>query len=235
MGAWITFYIARWFGRETVGKLMKGSLRAFDEKATQHGFWAILTFRLIGVPPFLVTNYGSGLSGVKARDYMLGSFLGMLPWTVAFTYFADTLWAALTTAGQQGFQQAAGRFFPLPVFAGAVAFGILIAVTTRLKKRKQALLASIAALAVVMGPAQGGTTMDYSGFDRMLHAYVKDGKVNYEGFRKEAGTLEAFVDELKAIRPESLGSKETQMSFWINAYNAIVIKAVVDRYSIKSA
>ena len=68
----------------------------------------------------------------------------------------------------------------------------------------------------------------------MLHVYVKDGKVNYEGFRKEIGLLQAFVEEIKTIHPKSLGSREAQITFWINAYNAIVIKAVVDRYPIKS-
>jgi uncharacterized membrane protein YdjX (TVP38/TMEM64 family) len=134
LGAWITFFIARWFGRDWVGRLMKGTLKAFDEKTTQHGFWAILTFRLIAVPPFLVTNYAAGLSGIRVRDYTLASFLGMLPWTVAFTYFADTLWAALTTAGEQGFQKAAGHYF-WPVLGGAALFGGLIAATAVLKRK----------------------------------------------------------------------------------------------------
>jgi uncharacterized membrane protein YdjX (TVP38/TMEM64 family) len=134
VGAWITFFIARLFGREVVGKLMKGSLKTFDQSVQRHGLWAIFTFRMIAFPPFLVTNYGSGLSGVRMRDYMLGTFLGMLIWTAVFTYFADTLWRALTTAGAQGFQKAAGQFF-WPVVGGFVILGTVIGATVWAKKR----------------------------------------------------------------------------------------------------
>lgn len=134
LGAWITFFIARLFGRETVGKLMRGSLKSFDERVTQHGLWAIVTFRLLGFPPFLVTNYGAGLSGVRVRDYVLGTFLGMLVWTVLFSYFADTLWGVLATAGEKGFQQAAGQFF-WPVMGGIAFLGLVMLATIFLKKR----------------------------------------------------------------------------------------------------
>src|SRR5205807_1191323 len=134
----------------------------------------------------------------------------------------------------QGFQKAAGRFF-LPVLAGAAAFGILIVTTARLKKRKQTVLAAVAAVSIAAGaPVQGGMTVDYSALNRLLQTYVKDGKVHYEGLRKENRTLQAFLDEAKTIHPEELNSRDAQMAFWINAYNAIVIKAVVDRYPIKS-
>ena len=136
LGAWITFYIARQFGREAVGKFMKGSLKAFDEQSTRHGFWAIFTFRMLGFPPFLVTNYGAGLSGVKVKDYVMGTFFGMLVWTVVFTYFADTLWKALTTAGSQGFQSAAGKFF-LPIVGGFLGVALLAGVIWYLKKKRK--------------------------------------------------------------------------------------------------
>ncbi|MBI3292127.1 MAG: TVP38/TMEM64 family protein [Elusimicrobia bacterium] len=134
VGAWITFFIARKFGREVVGKLMKGSLKTFDERMTHHGLWTIFGVRMVGFPPFLVANYAAGLSGVRVRDYVLGTFSGMLVWTGIFTYFADTLWNAITTAGLQGFQQAAGRFF-WPVVGGFLILAVVMGMTSAVKKR----------------------------------------------------------------------------------------------------
>jgi len=136
LGAWTTFLIARQFGREVVGKLMKGSYKTFDEKTTRHGLWAIFTFRMIAFPPFLVTNYASGLSAIRVRDYMVGTFLGMIVWTIVFTYFADTLWKAVTTAGEHGFQKASGQFF-WPVIVGFLALAIVMGLTVWLKKRSR--------------------------------------------------------------------------------------------------
>jgi uncharacterized membrane protein YdjX (TVP38/TMEM64 family) len=134
LGAWTTFFIARQFGRETVGKLMKGSFKTFDEQTTRHGLSAVFTFRMIAFPPFLVTNYASGLSGIRVKDYVVGTFLGMLAWTVVFTYFADTLWKAVMTSGTQGFQKAVGQFF-WPVMGGFLVLTVIITLTIFLKKR----------------------------------------------------------------------------------------------------
>lgn len=237
VGAWITFFIARQFGREAVGKLMKGSLKTFDEQATRHGLWAIFAFRMLGFPPFLVTNYGSGLSGVRVRDYVLGTFLGMLAWTAIFSYFADTLWSAFTTAGEKGFEQAAGQFF-WPLVGGLILVAIVVGITVlmrrRLASRKTSALA-ICLLAFAMpSNAQGGSLVDHSEFNRLLESYVKDGKVNYGGFQKEQRTFKNYMNQLKSIDPESLQNRDAKLAFWINAYNACVIQGVLDHFPLKS-
>ncbi|MBI3292128.1 MAG: DUF547 domain-containing protein [Elusimicrobia bacterium] len=82
--------------------------------------------------------------------------------------------------------------------------------------------------------AQGGSQVDHSVFNRLLQSYVKDGKVNYEGFKRETSTFQTYLEALKNAQPESLPTKEAKLAFWINAYNACVIKGVLDRYPLKS-
>lgn len=229
VGAWITFFIARQFGREVVGKFMKGSLKTFDERATRHGLWAVFAFRMLGFPPFLVTNYGAGLSGVRVRDYVLGTFLGMLMWTAVFTYFADTLWEALTTAGAQGFQEAAGRFF-WPVVGGLALLAGVVGAAVLLKRRGAR---AAAVLPLVFAASSPVFSVDHSAFDRLLRAYAKDGKVNYQGFRKESQTLQQYLKQL-SYGFEHLAAPGFDKAFWINAYNACVIKGVLDHYPLKS-
>lgn len=101
LGATLAFLIARYFGRDFVARLMRGRIESFDEKVASHGFRFIFTLRLIPLVPFNGLNFGSGLSRIKYRDYLLGSVLGMLPGTFIYTYFADALLSGVTGSGKK--------------------------------------------------------------------------------------------------------------------------------------
>ncbi len=101
LGATLAFLMARYFGRDFVSRLMKGRVEAFDEKVAGHGFKFIFTLRLIPLIPFNGLNLGSGFSKIKYRDYLIGSFLGMLPGTFIYTYFADALLKGATGSGKR--------------------------------------------------------------------------------------------------------------------------------------
>ncbi len=101
LGATLAFLMARYFGRDFVARLMRGKIESFDEKVAGHGFRFIFTLRLIPLVPFNGLNFGSGLSKIKYRDYLLGSVLGMLPGTFIYTYFADALLSGVTGSGKK--------------------------------------------------------------------------------------------------------------------------------------
>lgn len=103
LGATLAFFMARYFGRDFISRFMKGRIEAFDEKVASHGFRFIFTLRLIPLIPFNGLNLGSGLSKIKYRDYLLGSFLGMLPGTFIYTYFADALLKGATGSGKRAY------------------------------------------------------------------------------------------------------------------------------------
>ncbi|MGQ3685365.1 MAG: TVP38/TMEM64 family protein [Candidatus Loosdrechtia sp.] len=103
LGATLAFFMARYFGRDFVSRFMKGRVESLDEKVAEHGFQFIFTLRLIPLIPFNGLNFGSGLSRIKYRDYLLGSALGMLPGTFIYTYFADALLKGITGSGRKAF------------------------------------------------------------------------------------------------------------------------------------
>ena len=70
-------------------------------------------------------------------------------------------------------------------------------------------------------------------FDRLLSAYVKDGVVDYPGFQADPD-FASFVEDIGRVRSASLESHADKLSFYINAYNALVIKSIVDGYSPES-
>jgi hypothetical protein len=72
-------------------------------------------------------------------------------------------------------------------------------------------------------------TVDHSAFDSILKTTVKDQRVDYNAIKKEhLPALSAYLDALAKVDPAKL-DKNQQLAFYINLYNATMIKAVTDR------
>lgn len=83
-GAGVSFVLGRMLGREAVDTLTRGRVARADALLTEHGLGAVVAIRLIPVIPFTAINYSAGLTGVRWRDYALGSALGMVPGSLAY-------------------------------------------------------------------------------------------------------------------------------------------------------
>jgi hypothetical protein len=86
---------------------------------------------------------------------------------------------------------------------------------------------------VAMAPSaqDGPTDLARGHLDQILDLYVRDGLVYYRALKAERARLDRFVSTLADAAIDS-ASREEQMAFWLNAYNAIVLKTVVDHYPI---
>lgn len=82
-------------------------------------------------------------------------------------------------------------------------------------------------------------SVDHSSWQRLLDKHlVKSGdginRLNYRAIKDNSqAELDAYLDSLAPIDPRQLNRQE-QMAFWINLYNALTVKVVVQRYPIKS-
>lgn len=76
---------------------------------------------------------------------------------------------------------------------------------------------------------------DHSDFDELLKKHVNNrGQVNYVGFKQtDRSVFDGYLQKLATAGLASMGLKE-KLAFWINAYNAFVIQAVIKRYPLKS-
>jgi len=83
-GAVVAFALGRALGRDAVERLLRARLTALDAVVARRGVWAVLLVRLVPVVPFTAVNYGSGLTGVTLRAYVVGSAVGMVPGTIAY-------------------------------------------------------------------------------------------------------------------------------------------------------
>ncbi len=77
---------------------------------------------------------------------------------------------------------------------------------------------------------------DHSLFDELLHNNVNDGLVDYQSIKgKDSVLLLDYLELLMNVEPdkfETWGENE-KLAFWINAYNAITLYAIVDNYPIQ--
>jgi len=78
--------------------------------------------------------------------------------------------------------------------------------------------------------------IDHSTFDSLLQKHVSEtGAVNYKGFIEDQTIFDAYLASLSATPPnKKTWSKEEQLAYWINAYNAFTIKLILNHYPVKS-
>ena len=63
----------------------------------------------------------------------------------------------------------------------------------------------------------------------------ESGQVNYTGFQKDKDKLSKYLDLLSQNHPNKKNwTKDEQLAYWINAYNAFTVKLIIDNYPTKS-
>ena len=89
-----------------------------------------------------------------------------------------------------------------------------------------------ASLVVSVARAQAQTDAATGLFDQVLDTYVRDGLVYYRALRSERARLDRVVEEFASVDAGRL-PREARLAFWVNAYNALVLRTVIDHYPIQ--
>jgi hypothetical protein len=101
---------------------------------------------------------------------------------------------------------------------------------------------SFAGTPVYVGKRVAGTVsvdqIDHKVWDQILRKYVdKNGLVNYRALRASAadrGKLRAYLEMLSTVNPQTQASRNGQLAFWINAYNAVTVEGILQKYPTTS-
>jgi hypothetical protein len=78
---------------------------------------------------------------------------------------------------------------------------------------------------------------DHTIFDKLLNKYIKNGKIDYGNWKNNKEDYDLFkkyVEQISQSNLNLLKTKEQKLAFWINVYNAEMIKIVLEKYPIKS-
>lgn len=85
------------------------------------------------------------------------------------------------------------------------------------------------------GAAPAPTAGLHRPLDELLDLYVRDGFVYYNALRSDRDRLDGYIRALDGPNgaQQAKGSREEQLAFWINAYNAFVLQTVINNYPIR--
>ncbi|MGH7316374.1 MAG: TVP38/TMEM64 family protein, partial [Candidatus Rokuibacteriota bacterium] len=123
--------------RGWVARRIEGNARfkAIDAAVAREGWKIVGLTRLSPVFPFNLLNYAFGVTRVSLRDYLLASWIGMMPGTVMYVYLGS-LAGDLAALG-------AGRRARTPAEWGFYVVGLLatVAVTVYVTRLARAALA----------------------------------------------------------------------------------------------
>ncbi|MDE3100407.1 MAG: TVP38/TMEM64 family protein [Verrucomicrobiota bacterium] len=130
LGATSAFLVGRYLARDAIARKIEGSARfaAIDKAVANEGWKIVGLTRLSPVFPFTLLNYSFGLTRVKLRDYVLASWIGMMPGTVMYVYLGS-----LARAGTAPQQRTTGEWVLYGV--GLLATVVVTIFVTRIAKK----------------------------------------------------------------------------------------------------
>jgi len=99
-------------------------------------------------------------------------------------------------------------------------------------RTKVGVLGLALAVTVTVTRAQD-TSVDARGrnLDQVLDVYVRDGYVYYRALKQDRRLLDAYVNGLAAVSIDA-APRDERLAFWLNAYNALVLRTVIDHVPI---
>ncbi|WP_299442981.1 DUF547 domain-containing protein [uncultured Aquimarina sp.] len=95
-------------------------------------------------------------------------------------------------------------------------------------------------LAVIVLSSFGSTInaqkhIDHMVWDQLLLLNVSnDGKVDYNGFIRDKFLFDTYFKSLSTNYPTTNSEDTEKLAYWVNLYNAIVMKMIIDQYPVNS-
>ncbi len=78
-------------------------------------------------------------------------------------------------------------------------------------------------------PGWAGITADHNIYAALLDKYVKNDRVDYQGFKTDEEKLDQYLKVLEKTDSDNL-SRNEQFAFYVNAYNAWTVKLILGGY-----
>ena len=84
LGSVAAFLIARLLAQDFISARLGGRVAKFNEQLKENGFSVVFVARIIGLPPYELVNFASGLSKISFRDFLLATIFGSIPAAILF-------------------------------------------------------------------------------------------------------------------------------------------------------
>jgi uncharacterized membrane protein YdjX (TVP38/TMEM64 family) len=131
LGATAAFLVGRYVARNWVAHKIEGNARfsAIDNAVADEGWKIVGLTRLSPIFSFNLLNYAYGLTRVSLREYVLASWIGMMPGTVMYVYTGSLASDLASLGAETGNEPTAARWI-----INGVAFLATVLVTVYVAK-----------------------------------------------------------------------------------------------------
>ncbi len=104
LGATAAFLVGRYLARGWVSERIEGNatFKAIDEAVAREGWKIVGLTRLSPGFPFNLLNYAFGATRVSPSDYVLASWIGMMPGTLMYVYIGSLAGSLASLGAAQG-------------------------------------------------------------------------------------------------------------------------------------
>lgn len=99
--------------------------------------------------------------------------------------------------------------------------------------------AGLLMLAVLLPPSVGVAASPFDHqhalYGEVLKRHVRNGLVDYAALQRERAPLDRYAAQLAAVERKVVDdwSRDERLAFWINAYNALTLRTIIDHYPIR--
>ena len=134
-GASAAFLVGRHLARDWVsGKVQdKPRFKSIDEAVAGEGWKIVGLTRLSPIFPFNLLNYAFGLTKVSVKDYVLASWIGMIPGTVMYVYMGSLAGDLASIGASTGTDKSPVQW--ALTIAGFIATVVVTVLVTRIAKK----------------------------------------------------------------------------------------------------
>lgn len=135
LGATAAFLVGRYFARDWIAKKIEGNQRfiTIDNSVADEGWRIVGLTRLSPVFSFNLLNYAYGLTRVSLKEYVLASWIGMMPGTVMYVYIGS-LAGDLASIGAETAEAPSGAQWTINIVAFLATVLVTVYVTKIAKK-----------------------------------------------------------------------------------------------------
>lgn len=102
IGATIIFILAKWVFKDALSKQASGFLAKMEQGFRENELNYMFLLRLVPAVPFVAANIGAGVLGVKLRNYLIGTFFGIMPGTFVYVSIGVAIQAGTASAADAG-------------------------------------------------------------------------------------------------------------------------------------
>lgn len=89
LGAMVSYGIGGSLGHEALCRFAGARVNALSAKLAKRGVLSVIGIRMLPIAPFAVVNMLAGATHIRLIDFLLGTFLGMIPGAVLIAFITN--------------------------------------------------------------------------------------------------------------------------------------------------